>query len=95
MVILFTNIFDGSKGRSTESSAARISKLQRYLLLTAENHTHIFSSDEVSRIGDGKGRMYSWLLSQSYDNCGNAIEYSYKLEDSVGILAVPSGIVRR
>ena len=52
------------------------------------NVVSIFGRDENSRIGSGSSsgscskRIYSWLLSESYDTKGNAILYSYKAEDS-------------
>lgn len=54
-------------------------------VITADNHTHIFGRDDASRISDGEGRIFSWLLSDSYDSYGNASEYSYKPEDSVNV----------
>lgn len=59
-------------------------------VITADNHTHIFGSDDASRISDGAGRIYSWLLSRSYDSYGNAIEYFYKPEDSANVPSLPS-----
>lgn len=56
-----------------------------WCVLTADNHCFLFGEDDTSRISDGDGRIYSWLLRQSYDCYGNVIEYSYKAEDSVGV----------
>lgn len=61
-------------------------------VLTSDNHCFIFGKDPSSRISDGsgQGRIYSWLLCQSYDCYGNVIEYSYKPEDMIGIPTLPS-----
>lgn len=52
---------------------------------TGDNQESIFGSDNNSRISDGEGRIYSWLLSHIDDRYGNAIEYSYQAEDSVAV----------
>lgn len=52
---------------------------------TGDNQESIFGRSTESRIGDGQGRIYSWLLSDSNDRFGNAIEYSYQAEDSVAV----------
>lgn len=56
--------------------------------LSSENVTSIFGDSDSSRIvdtSDGKRRVYSWMLSRSYDASGNAIEYIYKEEDAKGV----------
>ncbi|USP80420.1 hypothetical protein yc1106_07694 [Curvularia clavata] len=56
--------------------------------ITTDNTTSIYGRDDMSRIFDdstGPKRVFSWLLCRSYDSDGNAIEYEYKLEDSVGV----------
>lgn len=52
---------------------------------TGDNQESIFGRSAESRIGDGQGRIYSWLLSDSNDRFGNAIQYSYQAEDSVAV----------
>lgn len=61
-------------------------------VLTADNQCFIFGKDQTSRISDTEkqGRIYSWLLCQSYDCYGNVIEYSYKAEDRSGVPTLPS-----
>lgn len=52
---------------------------------TGDNQESIFGRNDNSRISDGEGRIYSWLLSHTNDRYGNAIEYSYQAEDSVAV----------
>lgn len=59
-------------------------------VMTADNHIFVFGKDDFSRVASGDGRTFSWLLSQSYDSYGNAVAYSYKAEDSVGVPLLPS-----
>ena len=55
-------------------------------VLTSNNITNIFGRDENSRIADETGqRVFSWLLSEQYDDTGNAVVYRYRAEDSVGV----------
>ncbi|CAG1983724.1 unnamed protein product [Fusarium graminearum] len=56
--------------------------------ISSSNETQIYGDSDSSRIFDASGpskRIFSWLLSRSYDASGNAIEYVYKEEDSLGI----------
>lgn len=56
--------------------------------ISADNATRIFGDSPSSRIYDDsfvQARIYSWLLSESYDARGNAIQYLYKQEDSSGV----------
>jgi RHS repeat-associated protein len=60
--------------------------------ISKENITSIFGKDESARIYDPAGtkpgrpaRVFSWLLSESYDDKGNAIVYEYKPEDAGGV----------
>jgi hypothetical protein len=56
--------------------------------ITSENVTHVFGETSSSRISDSTGyrtRIFCWLVNRSYDAAGNAIEYLYKAEDSVGV----------
>lgn len=52
---------------------------------TGDNQESIFGRNTESRIGDGQGRVYSWLLSDTNDRYGNAVNYSYQAEDSVAV----------
>lgn len=55
--------------------------------ITPDNVTCIFGRSNMSRLCEGPGstHTYSWLICYSYDARGNAIEYLYKDEDSVGL----------
>jgi RHS repeat-associated protein len=55
--------------------------------ISKENITSWYGLDPTSRIADpaDASRIFAWLISQSYDNKGNAISYVYKAEDSAGI----------
>lgn len=76
---------EGSFFRIERCTNLQVSNDVHWRVITAANHTHIFGRDDASRISDGEGRIFSWLLSGSYDSYGNAIEYSYKPEDSVSM----------
>ena len=56
--------------------------------ISTDNITIWYGRTGNSRIADpeDKSRIFSWLISESYDDKGNAITYSYKGEDSDGIL---------
>ena len=51
------------------------------------NVTSLFGTDASSRIADPQDptRISSWLLSETYNDKGNAIFYRYKAEDSGGV----------
>jgi RHS repeat-associated protein len=56
--------------------------------ITRDNITTLYGKDEGSRIQDGGGpaaRVFSWLISESYDDKGNAVVYTYKPEDDDGV----------
>ncbi|KAH0566014.1 hypothetical protein GP486_000586 [Trichoglossum hirsutum] len=55
--------------------------------ITKENVTSIFGDSDMSRIHDPvrPSRVFSWLLSRSYDDKGSLIRYDYKPEDSEGV----------
>jgi hypothetical protein len=56
-----------------------------------QNVTFIFGLDDQSRIYDSSdddpqsSRIFSWLLTEYYGPEGNAVVYTYKQEDSVGV----------
>lgn len=57
---------------------------------TRDNSCTLYGWDNDSRIVsvspvDGSIRIFSWLPTRSYDVGGNAVEYRYKAEDTVGI----------
>lgn len=53
-----------------------------------DNITTWYGKDEKSRIYDplDPTRIFSWLISESYDDKGNAILYDYKKENSDGVV---------
>jgi RHS repeat-associated protein len=55
--------------------------------VTRDNVTTIFGDDPESRIADPDHRLrvFSWLISRSYDDKGNVVVYMYKAEDSAGV----------
>ncbi|KAJ4032988.1 hypothetical protein NW756_014037 [Fusarium oxysporum] len=54
--------------------------------ISRENVAMFFGTDDDSRITDPSGpRTFSWLLSTSYDDRGNAAVYEYKREDSTAV----------
>lgn len=55
--------------------------------ISKDNVTTWYGKTAESRIADpaDAGRIFSWLICESYDDKGNAVTYRYKPEDSVGI----------
>ncbi|MEI6335745.1 MAG: SpvB/TcaC N-terminal domain-containing protein, partial [Methylococcaceae bacterium] len=55
--------------------------------ISKDNITTIFGKTENSRIvdPDNSTHIFSWLISESYDDKGNAILYEYKQEDTANI----------
>lgn len=57
--------------------------------ISKDNITTIYGKTTDSRIYDPadpkKRRIFSWLISESYDDRGNAIFYEYKAEDSANV----------
>jgi RHS repeat-associated protein len=55
--------------------------------ISRDNVTTIYGFDEAARIADPQDatRIFSWLISHSYDDRGNVIAYVYKREDSSGL----------
>jgi RHS repeat-associated protein len=55
--------------------------------ISKDNIITIYGKTENSRIFDPSNniRVFSWLISESYDDKGNAIFYLYKNEDSHGV----------
>ena len=56
--------------------------------ISKDNITTWYGKDENSRIYDplDPTRIFSWLISESYDDKGNAILYEYKKENSDGVV---------
>ncbi|MBS1789169.1 MAG: toxin [Acidobacteria bacterium] len=56
--------------------------------ISKDNITTWYGKDENSRIYDplNPTRIFSWLISESYDDKGNAILYEYKKENSDGVV---------
>ncbi len=62
--------------------------------ISRDNVTTLYGLDDTSRLVDpadassgAPKRVFSWLISQSYDDHGNAFLYQYKPEDNQGISA--------
>ncbi|MGA7632777.1 MAG: SpvB/TcaC N-terminal domain-containing protein [Terriglobales bacterium] len=55
--------------------------------ISKDNITTWFGQTAASRIADpfDPTRIFSWLISESYDDRGNVTAYSYKAEDSSGV----------
>ncbi len=55
--------------------------------ISRDNILTLYGKDDDSRICDPEhpGRVYSWLISESRDDKGNAVLYDYKREDGEGI----------
>ncbi len=61
--------------------------------ITKDNVTTYYGKTRESRIADPGDltRVFSWLISESYDDKGNAIVYKYEPEDSARIFEDPQG----
>jgi len=56
--------------------------------ISIDNILTVYGKDEESRISDPKdekGRVFSWLICQSFDDKGNAIVYEYAPENDTGL----------
>jgi Salmonella virulence plasmid 65kDa B protein len=55
--------------------------------ISKDNITSWYGKTAESRIADPSdpSHVFSWLISQSYDDKGNIIAYEYKAEDSTGV----------
>ena len=55
--------------------------------ITSANVTTIYGATAASRIADpdDPSRVFSWLISATYDDTGNAAVYDYVPEDSTGV----------
>jgi RHS repeat-associated protein len=55
--------------------------------ISKDNITSWYGLTAASRIADpaDPSRIFSWLISQSYDDKGNVVSYQYKQEDSSGV----------
>ncbi|KAK3937414.1 virulence plasmid 65kDa B protein-domain-containing protein [Diplogelasinospora grovesii] len=78
----------------TEGAFTRIEKWTKpsqptetyWRTITGTNVTSLYGQTNNSRILDqSDGRVFAWLLCASYDSRGNAVQYSYKEEDSTGV----------
>ena len=61
--------------------------------ITSANVTTIYGATAASRVADpdDPSRAFSWLISATYDDTGNAAVYDYLAEDSTGVdTALPS-----
>jgi hypothetical protein len=55
--------------------------------ITRDNVTSVYGKDDDSRIVDpsSPSRVFSWLISESYDDRGNAMVYEYADENADGV----------
>jgi RHS repeat-associated protein len=55
--------------------------------ISADNVLSIFGNDDAHRIADpaNRGRVFSWLLSETLDDKGNAVVYDYRPEDGADL----------
>lgn len=53
--------------------------------LSRDNILTIYGDDADSRIAAPDGRVFSWLISQTRDDRGNAIIYNYRRDDNIGV----------
>ena len=55
--------------------------------ITSANITTIYGATAASRVADpgDPARVFSWLISATYDHTGNAAIYDYVAEDSTGV----------
>lgn len=63
---------------------------QHWRSITRDNVTTLYGLSELSRIqaagiGGGPARVFSWLISESYDDKGNWIVYDHVREDASGV----------
>ena len=55
--------------------------------ISTSNTTSLYGHTANSKILDSStGRVFAWLPCANYDSWGNAVQFSYKEEDSVGML---------
>jgi hypothetical protein len=61
--------------------------LSHWRSISKDNITTLYGTREEARIADptDPSRVFRWLISESYDDKGNAILYRYKPEDDSGI----------
>lgn len=66
--------------------------------VTRDNVTTLFGTDDDSRVYDREAadaglpaRVFTWLVSESHDDKGNAIVYEYKREDDEGVELARAG----
>lgn len=86
-----------------EGSFARIERWQEvdsgeihWRTISRDNITSLYGQDPSSRIADPQDptRIFTWLLSLSFDDRGNAQSYSYKSEDNVGVAPAANEVHR-
>ncbi|WP_372365162.1 SpvB/TcaC N-terminal domain-containing protein [Candidatus Uabimicrobium sp. HlEnr_7] len=60
-----------------------------WMVLSADNITHVYGKSANSRIADPANpqHIFEWLLEEIYDSKGNRVTYQYKAEDNCGLAA--------
>jgi hypothetical protein len=77
-----------------EAGFARIERWTRtadgdthWRTISGANVTSVFGADPTARITDPADprRVFSWLISSSHDDRGNAVRYEYQADDDAGV----------
>lgn len=65
----------------------RANRSTQWRVTTRDNITSVFGANSNSRVSDSADslKIYSWLLQETRDDCGNVICYEYKQEDGVNV----------
>ena len=70
-----------------ECWTGKLTGISHWRSISKDNITTLYGKREDSRIADPTDptRIFTWLISESYDDKGNAILYQYKAEDGQNI----------
>jgi len=65
----------------------RVTGETHWRTISRDNVTTLYGRDPNARIADpaDPGRIFSWLISESYDDRGNAFWYRFKADDAHGV----------
>ena len=81
---------DGSFGAMRESTFSRYTRIGDGWRIEERNgHVHQLGTNAGTRLADPDhpGRVVAWLLGRTTDTSGNAIEYTYRLDQGLAYLA--------
>jgi RHS repeat-associated protein len=79
---------DNGEARCERWTDLKDARNVHWRVVSSDNTVSIFGENDGSRIVDdtiSTRRIFSWMLTRSYDSWGNAIEYEYKQEDGNGL----------